>query len=67
MTPEEAREILAEVNANLAKLESCQRHEFVQMDGSQFAKFQCRHCGGIARGIEVAWYRRGIEHGKGSK
>lgn len=67
MTPEEAREILAEVKANIAKLQSCQRHEFDQMDGSQFAKFRCRHCGGIARGVEVVWYRRGLEHGEKSK
>jgi hypothetical protein len=65
MTPEKARELLAEAKANHARLESCRRHEFVQLDGAQFAKFKCRHCGGEARAHEVLWYRRGLEHAGG--
>lgn len=63
MTPEQAREILKEVRANTEILEQCAGHEFEQMEGAQFAKFQCKHCRGKIDGHAVFWYRRGLEHG----
>jgi len=65
--------ILTEVRANLAKLDSCQRHEFVGLregairckDGFAFRDYRCANCGGKVDSHAERWYRRGIEHGKG--
>lgn len=67
MTPEEARKILKEVKANSDLLESCAGHEFEQLDGARFTKYECKHCRGRVDGLALNWYRRGLAHGNKEK
>jgi hypothetical protein len=59
------REVLAEVRANLAILESCPGpHDFQEIkDGKVFfAKWRCATCGGVVDSAAAAWYTRGLAH-----
>jgi len=70
--------ILVEVKANMALLETCQRHDFsIVIDrrtkqpienpapSQRFgAKFKCTRCGGIVDGSARIWYDRGLNDAK---
>lgn len=59
------QDILGEVRANHVRLEGCPRHDFQQIEPGKFGtKFQCAACGGMVDGINVNWYKRGLEHAK---
>lgn len=65
--------ILAEVRANMAKLDACPRHVFVGVfesaikckDGLAFQRYLCTRCGGSVDSSAARWYRLGLEHGSG--
>lgn len=54
------------VKANSAKLESCQRHDFVALETERRlgGKYRCSACGGEADSHAVHWYRAGLRHGR---
>lgn len=57
-------EIWAGVKANSAKLDACQRHEFVcEAPGKLGAKWRCSACGGTVSGTDAHWYNLGRSHG----
>jgi hypothetical protein len=67
--------ILADVQANLAKLNACPRHDFVGIQetalrqtkdgGWVFRDYRCSNCSGKVDSHAEHWYRRGIEHAEG--
>lgn len=60
----DTKAILVEVKANMAKLESCPRHDFQRNENKLFSKFRCSVCGGTVDSITVHWYKKGLEHAK---
>ena len=60
----EIRKIWEDVKANHARLDGCERHEFVDIHeiGKGSAKYLCIRCGGTIDAIAHAWYQRGIQH-----
>lgn len=57
--------ILAEVRANLEKLDACPLHDFHRLEADNvLSKLQCSKCGGQVNISEAGWYQRGLEHGK---
>lgn len=65
LTRNDMLSIWADVKANQALLGSCRRHSFAAIDGGvPFSKYRCSACGGVADGVAVAWYMRGLEHAK---
>jgi hypothetical protein len=64
----ESKNILAEVRANLKRLDECEGpHEFeLVLDTASEArkKHRCRKCGGTIDSTRRAWYDRGLEHGR---
>lgn len=65
----DTKAILAEVRANMAKLEGCAGpHDFsvpLRKIGSLIAEWSCAKCGGHIPNIEKIWYERGLAHGQG--
>lgn len=65
ITKEESLQMLKEVRANIAKLNSCKRHVFDEAPQHSFMhRHTCMNCGGKADRLAVFWYNRGIEHSK---
>ena len=64
MTPGgEPNDILAQVKANIAKLQECPKpHDFVPTEpGKLGAKYRCSKCGGDLDCVQARWYIRGLE------
>ena len=71
-----SEEVLAEVKANSAKLNSCSRHDFSicldrrtketiadpKPEQRLFARWQCSKCGGRVDGTSKHWYQLGLSH-----
>ena len=59
--------ILADVKANLARLESCKpvepAHNFVAVEPAKFltGKYRCSYCGGEIGSREAIWYQHGMD------
>lgn len=60
----EARNIFADVQANLDALKACDGHAFEPMEPSRplGRKYKCAACGGIVDAIWRAAYKLGAEH-----
>jgi hypothetical protein len=60
------RELLAQVQANAARLRDCPRHTFERLPGSQPLRhrYRCTNCEGEVDGHAHFWYEIGREHGK---
>lgn len=58
--------IAANVKENLARLKTCDHHDFQPIDGAKplFRRARCTRCGGEVDSLHAVWYARGIEHGK---
>ena len=59
--------LLEEVRANIKKLDSCPKHDFVpfEEDTKKFTnKYECKNCGGTVDNHAFRWYTKGLEHGK---
>lgn len=52
------------VKANSAKLDSCARHDFVQIEPERAigGRYRCARCNGEADSVAVRWYRDGLLH-----
>jgi len=56
-------EIWSDVQANQAKLNACQRHEFIsESPGKLNAKWRCSACGGVVTSTNAYWYEAGRRH-----
>jgi hypothetical protein len=62
----DTKQIIADVRANLAKLDACPRHEFRRKGDSGRVMFRsiCAKCGGELDGIQAKYYEVGIGHGR---
>lgn len=65
---EDLNGILAEVKANIARLQSCEGpHDFKPTSGKPEAtigeKYECTKCKGRVDHIAYAWYKKGLDHG----
>lgn len=62
----EMLDLWAEVQANHARLETCAGHDFGQVEPGRLLnrKYECRNCHGWADAHAVAWYQKGVEHGR---
>ena len=69
----DAKKILIEVRANLARLAGCvaQSHNFVPCEfvrGTQIPRrHECTVCHGTLDAVQVRWYQTGVEHGRRSQ
>jgi hypothetical protein len=61
----EVTEIWAKVKANQALLDSCARHEFQIVPGTELlrSRFRCMRCLGEINGTAHRWYCTGLAHG----
>ena len=71
LTREDMTAIWEGVKANQAKLDGCQRHDFVGIDaGERYGslrfkvKFRCKRCQGTVDASAMRWYQRGLEHAR---
>lgn len=55
-------EIARQVEANHARLESCERHDFGEFAFGQ-ERYTCSRCGGWVTFEAFRWYTLGLEHG----
>lgn len=56
--------ILADINDNNQKEESCWRHEFEHEKINGLPKYRCKNCGCVEDVSFVKGYLRGQEHGR---
>jgi hypothetical protein len=65
MKPEVAKQILAEVKANHAKLDGCPSHDFAEIEPRKVigGRYRCANCGGDIDAIAYSWYTKGLFHG----
>jgi hypothetical protein len=76
-TPEERMALLAQVRANLARLDQCTGHDFAEPVGepwvtaadgtSLYRKYRCVVCQGELGAVEKDWYEKGREHGRAER
>lgn len=63
----DGKALLAEVRANLAKLDGCAGpHDFKPIEPREhrlFGKLRCEKCGGQIQRSDYIWYERGLKHG----
>lgn len=59
----DSKALLAEVKANIARLNSCDRHLFAQGDHIRHPRHRipCRKCGGEMQLVDIGNYIRGYE------
>lgn len=66
LSKKELRDIIDEVRANAARLESCEGpHDFQPESGATPRRpgdrYKCTKCGGMLGAIERLWYERGLK------
>jgi len=54
-------QLLADIKANSATLDSCPRHLFKPDDYEFGRKMECSHCHGRMQATDVMWYIKGYE------
>lgn len=66
----DSKAVLAEVQANMARLESCALpHDFAPIASDarpMMKRHVCSKCRGEVDGSAAHWYRRGLEHARGA-
>lgn len=67
LTKKDMENILAEVKANIARLQGCDiPHDFKPTSGKPEAtigeKYECTKCKGRVDHVAYSWYVKGIEH-----
>lgn len=65
MTTTEAKQLLADVRANVARLNACPRHDFQPTGPTRplMQRYACTACGGQIDSLAFHWYTRGLAHG----
>lgn len=68
LTKEDMKNVLAEVKANIARLQGCKvPHDFKPTSGKPEAtigeKYECTKCKGRVDHVAYAWYVKGLKHG----
>lgn len=63
LSKEAVKEIAEEAKANVARLNSCSRHDFQPVGRRAFADdYVCQHCQGKVNSSSFRWYSDGLIH-----
>lgn len=59
---EKISSIWEQVKANQARLDTCNLHDFEQIESRFGSKWRCKKCQGEADASAVLWYQKGLNH-----
>jgi hypothetical protein len=66
LTKADMQGILANVRANLARLDTCAVHRFEAIEPDRvMSRYRCTHCKGEVDSHAAHWYARGMAHANG--